>query len=65
MLKINWTDEKLQAVKIALEEWIVKHGAHSGEMIMQDDDCQIEAPVFLADLVDNIIKPEMIDEFTE
>ena len=62
MLVINWTQEKKDAVCEMLDKWLKKHRAHAGEMIMQDDDCQIYAPVLLSDLVDDIIKPELVDE---
>lgn len=57
-LKIEWTQEKKDAVCAMLEEWLQKHGAWGGEMIMQDDDCQIEAPVLISDIVDEILQPE-------
>lgn len=60
-LKIEWTPEKKDAVCDAIEKWLRKHGAWGGEMIMQDDDCQIYAPDLISDIVDDIIKPEIID----
>jgi len=57
-ITINWTPEKKDAVCAEIEKWIIKYGAYSGEKLMQDDDCQIEAPVLLADLVDDIIEPD-------
>jgi hypothetical protein len=62
MLRIDWTPEKKDAVAMAIDRWLKKHNAWGGEMIMQDDDCQIEAPVLISDLVDDIIKPEIKEE---
>jgi hypothetical protein len=62
MLRIDWTPEKKDAVVMAIDRWLKKHNAWGGEMIMQDDDCQIEAPVLISDLVDDIIKPEIKEE---
>lgn len=57
-IHFNWTDEKKEAVIKALEKWIIKHRAVAGEVIMQNDDCLIEAPDLISDIVDDIIKPE-------
>jgi len=61
-LKIEWTQEKKDAVCIEIEKWLQKYGAWGGEMIMQNDDCQTEAPVLIANLVDDIIEPVYIDD---
>jgi hypothetical protein len=37
-------------------EWYKKHKQFSGEGIMQDDDPIIDAPHFLSDLADEVIK---------
>ena len=47
-----------------LIEWMkeVGHSASAyGEGIMQDDNCTIDAPVLIADIVDNILKPELYE----
>lgn len=59
MITIEWTPEKKEAAIKKLEEWIHKYQAHSGEKIMQDDECQIHAPELISDLVDDIIKPSV------
>lgn len=61
MLKINihWTDEKLEKVKTYLDNWIKKHEAFAGEVIMQNDDCLIYAPELIAEIVDDVLKPEI------
>lgn len=62
--KINWTDQKRIDVCNAIETWMAKYATASyhGEGIMQDDNCQIHAPELIADLVDDIIKPEYIED---
>ena len=62
MIKIEWTQEKKDAVCEMLDKWLKKYGAFAGEMIMQDDDCQIYAPSLISDMVDDIIHPEYVDE---
>jgi len=61
-VEINWTTEKKKAVIKKLEEWIIKHEATLGEIILQSDECIITAPELLSDLVDDIIKPIRIYE---
>ena len=61
MITINWTQLKRNTVCDKLEEWIKKYDAYLGEHIMQDDNCQIYAPVLLSEIVDEIIKPERSD----
>src|SRR5687767_7399701 len=42
-------------------EWMQhkKHyAAHSGEGIMQDDNCTIDAPELISDIIDGILMPE-------
>ena len=46
----------------AIEKWIRKHDATMGEIIMQSDDCILSAPELLTEIVDEIIKPEVIRE---
>jgi hypothetical protein len=57
--------------KVAMEilhkiiEWMEENNHYAsshGEGIMQDDNCQIDAPVLIADIVDNILKPQFIEE---
>lgn len=58
----NWTEEKKDKVIEMLEDWIITYHAFHGDGICQSDDCLIEAPYLLADLVDEVIKPEIIWE---
>lgn len=37
-------------------EWIFKHEAFLGEVIVQSDECNIDAPDLIAGIVDEIIK---------
>jgi tRNA splicing ligase len=37
-------------------KWFEKHQSFQGECIMQSDDPQIYAPVFLSDLADDVFK---------
>ena len=60
-IKIVWTQAKKDKVCKRLEEWIIKHFAVAGEIICQSDDCLISAPDMLADLVDDVIKPKVLE----
>lgn len=55
---IEVTQEKLEAIFMKIVDFAKKTGQVSGEGIGQDDDCQIESPVLLGDIWDDIIKPE-------
>lgn len=55
--ELHFTPDVKEQIAAKLAEWIKQHGAISGEIIMQDDNCMIYAPVLISDLVDNIIKP--------
>lgn len=61
-MKIEWTHEKKEQVIHRLTIWLLKHRATSGEMMAQDDECQIHAHELLEDLVDDVIKPTTDDE---
>lgn len=61
-MKIEWTQEKKDETIKRIEEWLLKHHADSGEMMMQDDACQIDSMNLLTDLVDDVIKPTTDDE---
>jgi len=39
-----------------IENYYKKYEAFSGEIIMQDDDCQIYAPEVLSKIADNVIE---------
>ena len=57
---INDDQETKDKVFEAIVDWMQhpKHwAAHSGEGIMQDDNCDIDAPVLIGDIVDDILKP--------
>jgi len=44
-------------------EWMEEHrSAHSGEGIHQNDECLIEAPILISDIVDDVLKPEYMGE---
>ncbi len=54
-LLIEWTPEKESRMKEIVEKYLRDNGAHSGECVMQDDDCQINAMTLAADLADLIV----------
>ncbi len=45
---------------IAWMEMKDHYASHSGEGIMQNDDCIIDAPELISDIIDDILKPELI-----
>lgn len=38
------------------------YAAHSGEGIMQDDNCTIDAPELISDIIDDILRPSCIED---
>lgn len=58
-ISIIVTEQKQQEVFYRLIAWCKKHGAWSGEHIMQSDDPQIDAAPFLSDLVDEVLRPDV------
>lgn len=53
------TQETKDEIFKKIIDWIRERDAWSGEMICQDDNCQIDAPVLLADIVDDILQIEI------
>ena len=49
---VQWMEEKSH------------YASHSGEGIMQSDECLIDAPVLISDIVDDFLKPELTGEDT-
>lgn len=61
--EIDYTSENAFKVLDLVIEWMEdeKHSSSmSGEAIMQDDDCQIDSPILIADIVDKVLKPEYL-----
>ena len=60
---VEWNDspETKDAVFQHLLNWYIEHGAFSGESIMQRDDPQLDAPVILSDIADDVIKFRLKD----
>ncbi len=59
--EINYSPDTAQKILDKVIEWMQhkKHSASScGEGIMQDDNCQIDAPELISDIVDDILEPE-------
>jgi hypothetical protein len=55
------TEDIKQELFDAFIKWCEKYGAYSGEQLSQNDDCQIYAPEFMADTVDDIMQFKIID----
>lgn len=51
--RVVWTEAKKAKAIDMLTEYFEKHGI--GEMIMQDDDATIEAPVVLSNIADDVL----------
>ena len=63
--QINYSQETADAVLDKIIEWMCKksHSASTcGEGIMQDDNCQTDAPELISDIVDDILKPKCLDD---
>lgn len=62
---IKYTEEAASEIIDKIIAWMEEsshYAAHSGEGIMQGDNCIIDAPELIADIIDNILKPEYIEE---
>lgn len=62
---INYDPKTAMEVLNKIVEWMEdeKHyAAHSGEGIMQDDNCQIDSPELISDIVDDFLQPEPVEE---
>lgn len=63
--KINYAPEVADAILNKVIEWMEnpkRYASSSGEGIMQDDNCQIYAPVLISEIVDDILQPKFIKE---
>lgn len=61
MIDYEETDEIKQKVFDEVIRYFEKHGAYSGEVICQSDNCIIDAPSVLARIADKIIKFKVND----
>jgi len=60
-VKIDDSQESVNAVFEAVVNWFKKYQCYSGEEIMQDDECLLNAPELLADIADDTLKFEFED----
>lgn len=61
--EVNYTSENAFKVLDLVLQWMQddKHGASvTGEAIYQNDECQIDAPELIANIVDDVLKPEYL-----
>ena len=68
LYSINYTPEAAEEIFEKIIAWMEdkKHYASScGEGIWQSDNCIIDAPELIADIVDNVLKPKFIKEIDE
>jgi hypothetical protein len=59
-VEIAVTDVMVQTVFNRVVAFFEEHGAWSGESVMQRDGPQLAAAEFLADLVDDVLKPKVV-----
>lgn len=62
VVKYQATNEIKDAVFNAVLKYFKDHQAFSGEVIMQNDDCVIDAPEVMSSIADDIIKFEVVDD---
>lgn len=55
---VEVTQEKKDKIFEAILKWCEKYNCTSGEKLCQNDDCNIEAPNLLADIIDDIMNFE-------
>lgn len=56
---IEMTEEKKRLIVERVLQFFGEHECWSGESVMQCDAPQIDGPEFLADLVDDVLKPKV------
>ena len=52
------TEEKKNAVMQRIIQYCIEHNCIDGEVLHQNDECLIEAPSVLSDIIDNILEFE-------
>lgn len=58
---VDIDEDKKNEIIEALLNYFDEHSCWIGEAIHQDDDAIIEAPTVLAEILDNIIQPEIVE----
>jgi len=53
---VEITEEKKNAVIDSILKWCEQYNCNCGETLHQSDDCLIEAPSCLSDIIDNILE---------
>lgn len=56
------TEELKQQIFEKVIKWIEEHKAYHGESIHQNDDCLIDAPDLISDIVDNCFEFKFNDD---
>lgn len=65
LYNIEYSQEAADRALHKILDWMQEpshYASRCGEGIMQNDDCLIDAPELIADIVDDILKPEFIEE---
>lgn len=57
-VKVEITEEKKNAIIERLLTYCKRHECISGEVLHQSDNCIIDAPIVLSDIIDDILKFE-------
>ena len=66
--QINYSQEVADQVLNKVIEWMEHknhYASYSGEALFQDDDCIIDAPELISDIVDGILKPICLNDEEE
>lgn len=58
-VKVEITEEKKDAIIERILQYCKENKCTSGEKLHQDDDCIIDAPCVLSDIIDDILKFEI------
>lgn len=64
VFSINYSSEVADEVLNKIIQWMEHpdhYSAHSGEGIIQNDNTLIDAPELIADIIDEILQPQNID----
>ena len=58
---VNISEIEAEKIINSILKWMENHNCSCGESLHQNDDCLIEAPSLVSDIIDNILKPTCLN----
>jgi len=60
-ISVSVTEEEKNEIVSRIVEWCEKYHIWSGECLCQSDNGNIYAPALVADIIDDILQPEVVE----